>query len=202
MGVSFRQASCRRGGTDAPATASARWTETSAGVIATCASCSCRPLGSSSSLEEAPKIITLHHATLDRYVETVDALVTSIAEHAEAEDDCGSLVKAFRALVHSVTVHPNGPREGFQVEVEGKLAVLIGAVAMPSPKQSIVGALPETGVTHVSGMDRGRVVAEERIEPPAKRGLTHQEQSINITRSRRRRNPCQSQTARPICFGT
>jgi hypothetical protein len=75
-------------------------------------------------LEEAPKIITLHPATLDRYVETVDALAASLAEHAEAEDDRGSLVKSFRALVHSVTVHPNGPREGFQVEVTGKLAAL------------------------------------------------------------------------------
>jgi hypothetical protein len=49
--------------------------------------------------EEVPKIITLHPATLDRYVETVDALAASVAEHAEAEDDRGSLVKSFRALV-------------------------------------------------------------------------------------------------------
>ena len=62
-------------------------------------------------LEEAPKIITLHPVTLDRYVETVDALATRVAEHDEAEDDRGPLVKAFRALAHSVTVHPNGPRE-------------------------------------------------------------------------------------------
>src|SRR6516165_5759752 len=40
-------------------------------------------------LEEVPKIITLHPATLDRYVETVDALAASVAEHAEAEDDRG-----------------------------------------------------------------------------------------------------------------
>ena len=62
----------------------------------------------------------------------------SLAEHAEAEDDRGSLVKSFRSLVQSVTVHPNGPREGFQIEVKGKLAALIGA-AVPSPKRSIVG---------------------------------------------------------------
>jgi len=43
----------------------------------------------------------------------------------------GSFVKAFRALVHSVTVHPNGPRKGFQVEVKGKLAALIGGDAFP-----------------------------------------------------------------------
>jgi hypothetical protein len=32
-----------------------------------------------------------------------------VAVHAEAEDNRGSLVKAFRALVHRVMVHPNGP---------------------------------------------------------------------------------------------
>lgn len=64
------------------------------------------------SLEEAPKIITLHPATLDQYAETVDALAASLAGHAEAQDDRGPLVRSFRALVHSVTVHPNGPREG------------------------------------------------------------------------------------------
>ena len=78
------------------------------------------------SLEEAPKFIALHPATLDRYAETVDALAASLGDHDEAEDDRGPLVRSFRALVHSVTIHPNGPREGFQIEVKGKLAALIG----------------------------------------------------------------------------
>ena len=78
-----------------------------------------------------------------------DALATSVAERAEAEDDRGTLVKAFRPLVHSVTVHPNGPREGFQVEVKGKLAALIGGDAFPQAVYS-----------------GGRVVAEEGFEPP------------------------------------
>ena len=68
---------------------------------------------------------------LDQYAETVDALAASLAGHAEAQDDRGPLVRSFRALVHSVTVHPNGPREGFQVEVKGKLAALIGGNAFP-----------------------------------------------------------------------
>ena len=89
------------------------------------------------SLEEAPKTIILYPATLDRYAETVDALAASLADHTEAEDDRGPLVKSFRALVHSVTIHPNGPREGFQVEVKGKLAALIGGDAFP--RRSIVG---------------------------------------------------------------
>src|SRR5260370_24620880 len=41
------------------------------------------------SLEEVPKIITLHPATLDCYAETMDALVASLADHAKAEDDRG-----------------------------------------------------------------------------------------------------------------
>jgi site-specific DNA recombinase len=40
-------------------------------------------------LKEAPKFITLHPATLDRYAETVDALAASLADHAEAQDDRG-----------------------------------------------------------------------------------------------------------------
>jgi site-specific DNA recombinase len=100
-------------------------------------------------IEEAPKVITLHPASLDRYAETVDALAASLAGHAEAEDERGPLVKSFRALVHSVTVHPSGPREGFQVEVKGKLAALIGGDAFPQAKYS-----------------GGRVVAEEGLEPP------------------------------------
>ena len=68
---------------------------------------------------------------LNRYAETVDALAASLADHAEAEDDRGGLVKSLRALVHSVTIHPNGRREGFQVEVKGKLAAPIGGDAFP-----------------------------------------------------------------------
>jgi hypothetical protein len=57
----------------------------------------------------------------------------------------GPLVPDFRALVHSVTVHPKAAREGFQVEVKGKLAALIGGTAFPQAKYS-----------------GGRLVAEER----------------------------------------
>jgi hypothetical protein len=131
-------------------------------------------------LEEAPKIITLHPATLDRYIETVEALAASVAEHAEAEDDRGSLVKSFRALVHSVTVHPNGPREGFEVEVKGKLAALIGGDAFPRAVYS-----------------GGRVVAEDRFESPTHRlkigwpneyGCT--ERGIHYFTRLKRRSPC------------
>jgi len=98
-----------------------------------------------SSLEEAPQIIALHPATIESYIATVDRLAGVLSEHATAEDDRGTLVAAFRALVHSVTVHPKAPRKGFQVEVKGKLASLIGGEAFPQAKYS-----------------GGRMVAEER----------------------------------------
>jgi site-specific DNA recombinase len=82
-------------------------------------------------LEEAPIPISLHPATLDRYIETVNALADTIASHASAEDDRGPLVADFRALVHSVIVHPKGPWQGFEVEVKGKLAALVGGGVFP-----------------------------------------------------------------------
>jgi site-specific DNA recombinase len=94
---------------------------------------------------EARKIISLHPAALDRYLATVDSLAVALADHAVAEDDRGSVVRDFRALVHSVTVHPDGPRKGFEVEVKGKLAALIGGEAFPQARYS-----------------GGRMVAEER----------------------------------------
>jgi site-specific DNA recombinase len=102
-----------------------------------------------SQVEETPQIIALHPATLGSYIATVDRLASVLTEHSAAEDDRGSLVSTFRALVYSVTVHPKAPREGFQVEVKGKLAALIGGEAFPRAKYS-----------------GGRVVAEEGFEPP------------------------------------
>jgi hypothetical protein len=90
-------------------------------------------------LEEAPKIISLHPATLDRYTETVETLAARLAEHAEAEDDRGPLVESFRALVQSVTVHANGRREGFHIEVKGKLAALTGGDVFPQATRSARG---------------------------------------------------------------
>jgi site-specific DNA recombinase len=81
-------------------------------------------------LEEAPPVITLHPATLDRYIETVDALAAARIMR-ELRTTAGLLVASFRALVHSVTIHPNGPREGFEIEVKGKLATLIGGEVFP-----------------------------------------------------------------------
>ncbi len=101
-------------------------------------------------LAEAPIPVALHPATLDRHVATVDALAERMAGHAGADDDRGTLIDDFRALVHGVAVHPKGPREGFEIEVKGKLAALLGADVFPEAHYN-------------SG---SRVVAGEGLEPP------------------------------------
>ena len=101
-------------------------------------------------LEEAPVPIALHPATLDRYIETVNSLAETMAGHAGADDDRGSLISDFRALVHSVTVHPKAAWQGFEVEVKGKLAALVGGQVFPQAH-------------YISG---SRVVAGEGLEPP------------------------------------
>ncbi len=87
-------------------------------------------------LGETPVAIALHPATLDRYIETVDALAEEMAGHADAEDDRGPVIADFRALVHSVIVHPRGQRQAFEVEVKGKLAALVGGGAFPEARYS------------------------------------------------------------------
>jgi hypothetical protein len=78
-------------------------------------------------LEEAPVPIALHPATLNELADTM-------AGHAGAKDDRGPLVADFRALVHSVIVHPKGPWQGFEVEVKGKLAALVGGGVFPEAR--------------------------------------------------------------------
>ena len=80
----------------------------------------------------------------------MNALAETMAGHAGADDDRGSLIDDFRALVHSITVYPKGPWQGFEVEVKGKLAALIGGVVFPE-------ALYNSG---------SYVVAGEGLEPP------------------------------------
>jgi site-specific DNA recombinase len=85
-------------------------------------------------LEEAPVPVALHPATLDRYIRTVNELADTMAGHAGAEHDRGSLVADFRALVHSIIVHPKGPWQGFEVEVKRKLAALVGGGVFPEAR--------------------------------------------------------------------
>lgn len=79
----------------------------------------------------------------------IDSLASALADHAKAADDRGNLFAKFRKLVHSITIHPNGPKASFDVEVKWKLAALIGGQVFPQRRYS-----------------GGRVVAEEGFEPP------------------------------------
>ena len=76
----------------------------------------------------------IHRATVQCYIETVDGLSEALADHAGAADDRGPLIQNLRGLVHSVTVHPKWAREGFEIEVKGKLAALIGGAAFPEKR--------------------------------------------------------------------
>ncbi len=79
---------------------------------------------------EPQQPLTLHPATLERYLETVDRLALALADHADSTDR-RSVVADFRALVQSVTVHSRGSHQGFEVEVKGRLAALIGGSVFP-----------------------------------------------------------------------
>ncbi|WP_136624350.1 hypothetical protein [Bradyrhizobium centrolobii] len=61
----------------------------------------------------------------------VNALAETTTGHTEAENDRSSLVDDLRTLVHSVTVHPNGPRQGFEFEVKDGFAALVGGEVFP-----------------------------------------------------------------------
>ncbi|WP_263482268.1 MULTISPECIES: zinc ribbon domain-containing protein [unclassified Mesorhizobium] len=114
-------------------------------------------------LDEPPSTVALHPATLQRYVKTVDGLSKALADHATAPDDRGPLIQNFRQLVHSVTLHPKPAREGFEIEVKGKLAALIGGVAFPTArytgKPTPTGDRYDAAVGHDSGFE---VVAGDR----------------------------------------
>ena len=98
------------------------------------------------SVGEAPNAITLHPATIERYLATVDRLAANLANHAVDPGTKGTLVADLRTLIHSVTVHAQRDRP-LEVEVKGRLAALIGGTPFP---ERIVGT---------------RVVAEAGLEP-------------------------------------
>lgn len=119
------------------------------------------------SLDEPPSTVALHPATLQRYTKTVDCLSKALADHATAADDRGPLIQNFRELVHSVTVHPKPARKGFEIEVKGKLAALIGGAPFPTARYTGKPAPLGAGYGAAVGDDSGcEVVAGEGLEPP------------------------------------
>jgi site-specific DNA recombinase len=102
---------------------------------------------------EEPRAIALHPSLITGYLRQVDDLAATLSDHLRDDSEAGDrLTHAFRSLVHSVTVYPFPVREGFDVEVKGRLAELVGKPMFPVRSR-----------TRNSG---GWVVAEEGFEPP------------------------------------
>ena len=98
--------------------------------------------------DQRPNVVALHPGLIADYLRQVDDLAELLAEHAHAsaESDAGRrLVEAFRALVQSVTVYPFPARQGFEVQVEGRLVELIGPEAFPAGQFSGGTMVPQEG---------------------------------------------------------
>jgi hypothetical protein len=95
------------------------------------------------STEQAPNVLTLHPSAVSEYLRQVEELAETLSSHAHNGMDKASEV--LRSLVHSVTVYPNVPREGFEVEVRGRLAELVGGKAFSTGQFSGVNVVAEEG---------------------------------------------------------
>jgi site-specific DNA recombinase len=102
--------------------------------------------------DAAPNVVALHPGLIADYLRQVEDLAGRLAEYARGSTESDAsrcLMQSFRALVESVTVHPFPARQGFEVEVRGRLAELIGPDAFPAGRFS-----------------GGTVVPQEGFEPP------------------------------------
>jgi site-specific DNA recombinase len=82
---------------------------------------------------EETRVVALHPGLISRYTKEVDELAETLADHAaEGGAPADRLVASFRALVETVTVFPGPARAGFEVEVKGRLAELLGPEAFPT----------------------------------------------------------------------
>ena len=99
------------------------------------------------------EVIALEPATVARFHRSAEDLAATLRDHARDRSGSRSggsqAVADLRALIETVTIHPEGPRAGFDVEVRGRLDELIGES----------GRYVEFG----SGLE---VVAREGFEPP------------------------------------
>jgi site-specific DNA recombinase len=95
------------------------------------------------SCDEPVNVVTLHPTVIEHYLRSVDELAATLSSHARAGED--SATKAFRTLVHSVVIYPNEPRQGFEVEVKGRLNELIGGGIFPARRDSGRPMVPQEG---------------------------------------------------------
>jgi DNA invertase Pin-like site-specific DNA recombinase len=67
--------------------------------------------------------VTLNDRAADRYLAQISTLADTLRKFGN--DGETEVVESFRSLVHTVTVSPHGPRQGFDIEVTGRLALLL-----------------------------------------------------------------------------
>ena len=101
--------------------------------------------------EAPPNVISLHPATVKRYIADVEHLEVSLKHGMDAGiTEAG---EALRRLIERVTIAATPAGEPLSIEVEGRLAALVNGDLFPR-----------------AAMSGGVVVAEEGLEPPT-RGL-------------------------------
>ena len=100
-----------------------------------------------------PDVIALQPATIARYRRSTANLIATLEDHARSRDGSRSsgsqAVADLRRLIETVTIIPDGPRLGFEVEVRGRLDELV--------RENPMYEVPERGE---------RMVAREGFEPP------------------------------------
>jgi site-specific DNA recombinase len=96
-------------------------------------------------LSAPTKAVALHPAAQERYLAIVDNLSAAMAEGGPLDEITG----AVRELIESVVVEKTGPGEPIQLQVNGRLAALVGRPVFPE--------------SSLSGV---KMVAREGLEPP------------------------------------
>lgn len=100
--------------------------------------------------ETPPNVVTLHPATVQRYREQVENLARVLNNHMVEGDK--EPAEAFRALVASVIVNRKADNGGFDIEIKGKLAALLGADVFPNGRMALAANhLHPLGVKSGSG---------------------------------------------------
>ena len=97
----------------------------------------------------APSVISLQPAAIAQFRRSTGELIATLDDHARHRVGGSKFVAEFRQLIETVTIKPDGPRLGFEVEVHGRLDELIREIPV--------------NPTLVSG---GCMVAREGFEPP------------------------------------
>ena len=97
-------------------------------------------------ISATPQVIALHPTLIAEYLRHVEDLRGLLSIYGRQSDEqTDQLVAAFRAFVESVTIHPDAPHRGFEVEVKSRLSELIGKPAFPAGRNSGGALVPLEG---------------------------------------------------------